>query len=215
MRALFKASLFYLSLCLYKCLRLETVGGLLFASSQWSVLVFSLTSLLFIESVVPWMKTLSSHKKMKEKKRNEALRQRIGHKIKRFECSCCCCFPRNRQPSVKKGGARTSCLHGKQHQQQKNIIPLFLLRLLYFVKEKKNSLMSSREVSVSWSVNKPDTQYETKRRRKCVAYYCLRQITWTIFREWTSFALFPRTPSFFSSLKSEWIINVMAHRCWM
>ena len=136
MRALFKASLFYLSLCLYKCLRLETVGGLLFASSQWSVLVFSLTSLLFIESVVPWMKTLSSHKKMKEKKRNEALQQRIGHKIKRFECSCCCCFPRNRQPSVKKGGARTSCLHGKQHQQQKNIIPLFLLRLLYFVKEK-------------------------------------------------------------------------------
>lgn len=69
-----------------ECVTLETLGGLLFASSQWSVLVSSLTSLLFIESVVPWMNMLSSHKKVKEKKKNEALRQRLGHKMKRFEC---------------------------------------------------------------------------------------------------------------------------------
>lgn len=67
-------------------------------------------------------------------------------------------------------------------------------------------------------MNKPDTQCKTKCRRKCVAY-CLRQITWTIIREWTSIHCFQGRrasfPFYFSSLKSEWIINVMAYCCWM
>ena len=46
-------------------------------------------------------------------------------------------FPRNRQPSVKKGGTRTSCLHGKQHQQQKTSSLCFCWGFCVLFREKK------------------------------------------------------------------------------